>query len=342
MSGGKLQKYRLNVKTNKILGATHNQLVDGELRDRQRPAPPPDPRAFAPKNPIAIEIVWEEAEALPIGAVVALVEPLYFPADRPQTPFEGLRFRCRLATTEDVASGHFAVTSEPIAAAVGDRLAIGHGWLPAAVWAQVDVSSTDHKFAEPAEDEFIAVSGDAGRFPIVWKPAAADGICWCVVLLAAMGTGPAGDTIRRILLTTDVGAVAFGTDEDDFLTVTPGTGEGFLFSDLTPPVYGTGGTPLKWTVTGDLVPVLNYNHFKIRTTSGPPEAPIYQGPVVVFGRPVSYTVGEGETAYTETAYEIFAYDITAGQTITGEGVLPEAAYHPVSERNLLWGNGECG
>lgn len=205
MSGGKLQKYRLNVKTNKILGHTHNQLVEGELRDRARPLPTPAAQLYSPKNPVSIEIVWEEEEDLPIGAAVALIEPVYLPADRPQAPLEGIRFKTRIATTEDVESGHFAITSEPVRAASGSTWSIGHAWIPAAVWAQVDVMSDAHKFADAVENEFILASAESGRYPIVWKPAEADGVEWCVVLLAGVGD-EAGANIEVVLIDTILGA----------------------------------------------------------------------------------------------------------------------------------------
>lgn len=219
MPAGKLTKYVEGQKIREIHARTHNLLVDAE-QERRVAAPQVQRQPRGAMSPLVVELAWEEETDLEPGSVVAIYAPLYEPADRASAPFEGVRFFARAATLEDIESGHFAITDGPIRAASGTNYSLGTGHIPAARWAQVDVADDAHTFAEPEENETILASGETGRFPILWMPAEASGVEWCVVLLAAVGTG--GGTVNTGLayIVTEVtgkteasGTVTFGVGE---------------------------------------------------------------------------------------------------------------------------------
>lgn len=235
MPAGKLTKYVEGQRIREIHARTHNTLVDAEL-ERRVGTPKPQKTPRGSMSPLTVELAWEEEVELPPGSAVAIYAPLYEPADDASAPFDGVRFFARTATTEDIESGHFAITDGPIPAAVGAKYAIGTGHIPAARWAQVDVANPAHTFAEPEENETILASGESGRFPILWMPAAASGVVWCVVLLASSGSGGGPTMIMAFVACTEPPDAPGGT----FTVANPWT--------YTPP---DDPDPASWDLSGD-------------------------------------------------------------------------------------------
>lgn len=67
---------------------------------------------------------------------------------------------------------------------------IGEAWIMGLVWAEVDVSDADHKFAATETGETTLQSAGSGSIRIVWK-ASGTGVKKCVVSLGGGGSGGA-------------------------------------------------------------------------------------------------------------------------------------------------------
>ena len=148
---------------------THNKLVDGERRDRQRPGQGPSQLRATP-SPVTARIIWDGASAIDPGSIVKLGAAAFTDET---APFAGLAFHANTWTAIPLNHNYAIITShvEP----GGTCLAV----LPQAYWAIVEILDPAHTLAQVESGAILHTDAEHG-LPIIWKPSGT-GFKWCVI-----------------------------------------------------------------------------------------------------------------------------------------------------------------
>lgn len=199
-----LKRLQQGASLQQIPGRTWNALVAGEERDRQKGPQinkgPEGGDAGDVPSPVRVGLYNDSGGDVPAGGVLKLSSPLNEPANDIATIFDNLAFVCDVPAANEQ---HVAICSEPIPDG-----AMGHGVIPGAAWAKVNVGDADHTYAKPKASTAELESDGSAGFPIIWKESGTGAGRWAVVSLSKPGG-------VNIIHGQAVGAVSGGTFDID-------------------------------------------------------------------------------------------------------------------------------